>query len=32
VIAALLEHHQQPDGSVRLPAPLRAGMGADVLA
>ena len=31
VIAALLEHHQQPDGSVVLPEPLRAAMGADAL-
>ncbi len=32
VIAAILEHHQRPDGSVLLPEPLRAAMGADVLA
>lgn len=32
VIAALLEHHQQADGSVLLPEPLRPAMGADVLA
>ncbi len=32
VIAAILEHHQQADGSVLLPEPLRAAMGADVLA
>jgi seryl-tRNA synthetase len=32
VIAALLEHHQQSDGTVVLPEPLRAAMGADVLA
>ena len=32
VIAAILEHHQQADGSVILPAPLRPYMGADVLA
>lgn len=32
VIAAILEHHQQPDGSVTLPAPLRAAFGVDALA
>lgn len=32
VIAAILEHHQQPDGSVAVPAPLRPYMGTDVLA
>ena len=31
VIAALLEHHQQPDGSVRLPEPLRPYVGVDAL-
>jgi len=31
VIAALLEHYQHPDGSVALPEPLRAAMGADAL-
>ena len=30
-IAAILEHHQQPDGSVLLPAPLRPYFGTDVL-
>ena len=30
-IAALLEHHQQPDGSVLLPEPLRPYFGADAL-
>ncbi len=32
VIAALLEHYQRADGSVLLPEPLRAAMGADLLA
>lgn len=32
VIAALLEHHQEADGSVRVPEPLRAALGADRLA
>lgn len=31
VIAALLEHHQQPDGSVTVPAALRPYFGADVI-
>lgn len=31
IIAALLEHGQQPDGSVRLPAALRPYVGRDVL-
>lgn len=31
VIAALLEHYQQPDGSVLLPEPLHAGLGTDRL-
>ena len=31
VIAALLEHYQQPDGSVPLPEPLRPYFGADAL-
>lgn len=31
VIAALLEHYQQPDGSVLVPEPLRAGLGTDRL-
>jgi seryl-tRNA synthetase len=32
VIAALLEHHQEADGTVRVPEPLRAALGADRLA
>jgi seryl-tRNA synthetase len=32
VIAAILEHHQQPDGSVLLPAALRPYFGADRIA
>ena len=32
VIAAILEHHQRPDGSVAVPEQLRAALGADVLA
>jgi seryl-tRNA synthetase len=32
VIAALLEHHQEADGSVRVPEPLRAALGTDRLA
>lgn len=32
VVAALLEHHQQPDGSVALPAALRPYFGADRIA
>jgi seryl-tRNA synthetase len=31
VIAALLEHYQEPDGSVALPEPLRAYFGGDTL-
>ncbi|HZO20769.1 MAG TPA: serine--tRNA ligase, partial [Gemmatimonadaceae bacterium] len=31
-IAALLEHHQRPDGSVAVPAALRPYLGADTLA
>ncbi|MBX9928503.1 MAG: serine--tRNA ligase [Gemmatimonadaceae bacterium] len=31
IIAAVLEHHQQPDGSVRVPEALRAALGTDVL-
>jgi seryl-tRNA synthetase len=31
VIAALLEHYQQPDGSVTLPEPLRRYVGAEAL-
>ena len=31
VIAALLEQHQRPDGSVLLPEPLRRAMGVDAL-
>lgn len=31
VIAAILEHYQQPDGSVRVPEALRSYVGADVL-
>lgn len=31
VIAAILEHYQQPDGSVRVPEALRSYLGADVL-
>ncbi len=31
VIACLLEHHQQADGSVAIPAPLRPYLGTDVL-
>ena len=30
-IAAILEHHQQPDGSVRIPGPLQPYFGADTL-
>jgi seryl-tRNA synthetase len=30
-IAAILEHHQQPDGSVRIPEPLQPYFGADTL-
>jgi len=32
VIAAILEHYQQPDGSVRVPDALRGALGADRLA
>jgi seryl-tRNA synthetase len=32
VVAALLEHHQRPDGSVSVPAALRPYLGTDVLA
>jgi seryl-tRNA synthetase len=31
VVAAILETYQEPDGSVRLPEPLRASLGTDVL-
>ena len=31
IIAAILEHYQQPDGSVTIPEPLRAYMGTDVV-
>jgi seryl-tRNA synthetase len=31
VIAAILEHHQDADGRVAIPEPLRAALGADVL-
>lgn len=31
IIAAILEHYQQPDGSVLLPEPLHAGLGTDRL-
>ena len=31
VIVAILENHQQPDGSVRVPEPLQATVGTDVL-
>jgi seryl-tRNA synthetase len=31
VVAAILETYQEPDGSVRVPEPLRASLGADVL-
>jgi seryl-tRNA synthetase len=31
LVIALLETHQQPDGSVLLPEPLRAAMGVDVI-
>jgi seryl-tRNA synthetase len=31
IIAALLEHHQQPDGSVLVPAALRSYLGAERL-
>lgn len=32
LVPALLEQHQQPDGSVKIPEPLRAWMGTDVIA
>ncbi len=32
VIVAILENHQQKDGSVRVPAPLQATLGTDVIA
>ena len=32
VIAAILEHYQQPDGSVRVPEALRGALGADRIA
>jgi seryl-tRNA synthetase len=31
IIAALLEHHQQPDGSVAVPAALQRYLGRDTL-
>jgi seryl-tRNA synthetase len=31
VVAAILETYQEPDGSVRIPEPLRASLGTDVL-
>jgi len=31
VVAAILETYQEPDGSVRVPEPLRASLGTDVL-
>jgi seryl-tRNA synthetase len=31
VIVSILENHQQPDGSVRVPEPLQATVGTDVL-
>ena len=31
VVAAILETYQQPDGSVRVPGPLQASLGTDVL-
>jgi seryl-tRNA synthetase len=31
IIAAILEHYQQPDGTVVVPAALRGQMGTDVL-
>jgi seryl-tRNA synthetase len=31
VIVALLENHQQADGSVTVPEPLRATLGTDVI-
>lgn len=31
VVVAILENHQQPDGSVRVPAPLQATLGTDVI-
>jgi seryl-tRNA synthetase len=31
VVAAILETYQEPDGSVRLPEPLQASLGTDVL-
>ena len=31
VVAAILETYQEPDGSVRVPTPLRASLGTDVL-
>jgi seryl-tRNA synthetase len=30
-IVALLENHQQPDGSVRVPAALQPHLGADLI-
>lgn len=32
VVVAILENHQQADGSVRVPAPLQATLGTDVIA
>ncbi len=32
IIVAILENHQQADGSVRVPAPLQATLGTDVIA
>jgi seryl-tRNA synthetase len=31
VIVAILENHQQADGSVRVPAPLQATLGTEVI-